>query len=130
MPYGLSPFVLLRGPLRESLVLVRALRLGEIPLHLGGWDCLFGRPFSGDLRLAVLPISLFLLRFVWRELNYNKNIYQNKQTQKVRSQSVAFCRFSVKPLALPLPLPCMGLDLQAFTRRMVQGLWGPSLAPG
>ena len=52
-------------------MLVRALRLGETPLRLGGWACLFGRPFSGDLRLAVLPISLFLLRFVWRELDHN-----------------------------------------------------------
>ena len=66
------PFVPLRGPLRESLVLVRALRLGGVPLCLGGWACLFGRPFSGDLRPAVLPISLFLLRFVWRESNHNK----------------------------------------------------------
>ena len=69
------PFVLLRGPLRESLVHVRALRLVWIPLRLGGWACLFGSTFFRDLRLAFLPISLFLLRFVWRELNHNKNIY-------------------------------------------------------
>ena len=75
MPYGLSPFVLLRGPLQESLVLVRALRLGGIPLRLGGWACVFWRPFPRDLHLAVSPISLFLLRFVWREANHNKKIY-------------------------------------------------------
>ena len=63
------PYVPLRGPLRESLVHVRALRFGGIFLRLGGWACLFGHPFSGDLRLAVLPISLFLLRFVWQQLN-------------------------------------------------------------
>ena len=39
------PFVLLRRPLRESLVHVRALRLRGIPLRSGGWTCLFGRPF-------------------------------------------------------------------------------------
>ena len=69
------PFVLLRGPLRESLVHVRALRLGGIPLRLGGWACLLGHPVSWDLCSAVLPISSFLLRFVWRESNHNKNIH-------------------------------------------------------
>ena len=66
-----SPFVPLRGPLGESLVHVRALRLGAIPLRLGGWACLFGRPLSRDLRSEVLHISLFLLRFVWQESNHN-----------------------------------------------------------
>ena len=46
------PFVLLRGPLQESLVLVRALRLGGIPLRLGGWACLFGRPFFPGFALS------------------------------------------------------------------------------
>ena len=69
------PFVLLRGPLRKSIVLVRALHLGGIPLRLGGWACLLGRPLFRDLRLAVLPISLFPLRFLWRESNHNENIY-------------------------------------------------------
>ena len=70
-----SPFVLLRDPLRDSLVHVCALRLGGIPLRLGGCACLFWRPFSRDLRLAVVLISLFLLRFVWRESNHIKSIY-------------------------------------------------------
>ena len=65
MPYGLFPFVLLRGPLRESLVHVRALRLGGIPLRLGGWACLFGRPFFRGFALSGFtyffgPFALFM----------------------------------------------------------------------
>ena len=49
------PFVLLRGPLRGSLVHVCALLLGGIPLCWGGWACFFWRSFSRDLRSAFFP---------------------------------------------------------------------------
>ena len=75
VPYGLPPLFSCTAPCGIPLC-TRVLCIWvEFPCVWAVGIAPLGALFSRDWRLAVLPISLFLLRFVWRESNRNKKNY-------------------------------------------------------